>query len=42
MRYEKRWSNGFWRVFDTQEYKTMELCGTSIETDQRVGQYNRM
>jgi hypothetical protein len=40
MRYEKRWANGFWRVFDTQNYTTVELCSTSVEANQRVAQFN--
>lgn len=41
MRYEKRFGNGYWRVFDTQEYKTVELCGTSVECDARLKAFNK-
>ena len=26
MRYETRWSNGYWKVFDTQLYTTARVC----------------
>lgn len=34
MRFEARWANGFWRVFDTYTYSTFELAlsqGAAIE-----------
>jgi len=40
MRYQKRWANGYWRVFDTLSYSTLRLAGTSAECDEHVRYYN--
>lgn len=36
-RYEKRWANGFWRVFDTYEYTTHSIYGTEKECNRALG-----
>ena len=36
MRYEKRWANGYWRIFDTVTYSTVELCNLSVDADERL------
>jgi hypothetical protein len=41
MRYEKRWANGYWRVFDTHLYTTVRLAGTALECEDMVSYYNR-
>lgn len=30
MRYEVRFGNGYWRVFDTHHYTTVCLCPTQV------------
>lgn len=32
-RYEKRWANGAWRIFDTIRYTTVHLCYTEADAD---------
>jgi hypothetical protein len=41
MRYEVRWANGSWRVFDTQQYTTHSLVGTQKEAVAAVSRLNR-
>ncbi len=36
MRYETRWSNGFWKVFDTIEYTSIEAHHTKASVDEAV------
>lgn len=36
MRYEIRWANGYWRVFDTFTYSTVRLVGTYNECNEHV------
>lgn len=31
MRYEVRWGNGAWKVFDVQKYTDVEICRTEKE-----------
>lgn len=42
MRYEIRWANGSWRVFDTLHYTTVELCATQAETERAVDTLNAL
>ena len=41
MRYEVRWANGYWRVFDTDRYTTVSLCGLKTEAQAQVDYKNR-
>jgi len=36
-RYQKRWANGYWRVFDTHLYTTYSVCLTERECDKALG-----
>ena len=40
MRYEVRWANGYWRVFDTEEYTTHSLCGLKKEAQSAASKLN--
>lgn len=40
MRYEARWNNGFWKLFDTQNYADVEIFYTKKELDAAVEQAN--
>jgi hypothetical protein len=41
MRYEVRWGNGYWRVFDTERYTTHSLCGLKKEAVVAVAMLNK-
>lgn len=42
MRYETRWSNGFWKVFDTLNYTSIEAHHTRASADEAVRVANEM
>ena len=38
MRYEARWSNGYWKTFDKDLYRDVELHGTQKEAEDNAAQ----
>lgn len=42
MRYEVRWANGSWRLFDTEQYTTAELFFIKKEADAACDRSNRV
>lgn len=40
MRFETRWANGYWRVFDTQRYTTVRLHWLLSEAMSDVARMN--
>jgi hypothetical protein len=41
MRYEKRWNNGYWKVFDTHRYTDKASVRTEKECDETVKRLNK-
>lgn len=40
MRYETRFANGSWRVFDTFFYATLSLCRSKVDADTETAWLN--
>jgi hypothetical protein len=40
MRYEVRWSNGFWKVFDTKFYCSVEVLGLREQAVKATQEWN--
>lgn len=40
MRFEKRWSNGYWKLFDTHFYSSVAIFGTEKECAAAVAKAN--
>ena len=40
MRFEVRFGNGAWRVFDTVEYTTARLCGRRVDAIEEAAHAN--
>lgn len=41
MRYEVRWANGYWRIFDTERYTTLSLSDRKKEAVAAVAVLNK-
>ena len=41
MRYQVRWSNGYWKTFDTKQYQDVDIHDTKREAEYCVGKLNR-
>ena len=39
-RFVVKWTNGFWRAFDTVDYRDMELFRLKTDADEKVAQVN--
>lgn len=40
MRYQVRWSNGYWKTFDAQAFADVELHSTKVEAERDVEALN--
>lgn len=43
MKYTVKWNNGYWKVFDTQEYRDVAMHGLKTDADkncQRMNSFN--
>ena len=40
MKYEVRWSNGFWKTFDTARYESVAVHGTQADAVIAVSRAN--
>jgi hypothetical protein len=41
MRYQVRWSNGFWKTFDTERFADVEMHPTQKVAEEKVAELNR-
>lgn len=41
MRYQARWSNGFWKTFDAAQYRDTGIHATKKEASAEVDRLNR-
>lgn len=39
-KYEVRWSNGYWKMFDTEEYKSVAIFYLKTTADEAVAKKN--
>jgi len=40
MRYQVRWSNGYWKLFDTQEYRSVDIFRLRAHAEEALSQVN--
>ena len=41
MRYQVRWSNGYWKAFDTQRFQDVDMFDLHKKAEERVAYLNR-
>lgn len=40
MKYAVKWNNGYWKVFNTQEYRDESMHGLKIDADKACARMN--
>jgi hypothetical protein len=40
MRYTVRWNNGYWKIFDTRQYRDVEKFGTEVDAKKALASFN--